>query len=222
MTAMPGGTGRPSVRSRGGALLARNSLALGVVLATQPSCLVTGSTDFEEPAPTRPILTVVEPAVTELLRVAEPTPTFAVQQFSVQVLSEDGGQNLEAALLLDYGVTVDVGEEDLQPYRIINRREIAAGTLSDTNRLVTIPYQPAPDITAECHSVTMMVVRNPYGSSPYDMCPTDENFATVTWFVALCRGDASTCSYLDCPIKGEEPYTYCPNPSELTQTGGGT
>jgi hypothetical protein len=180
---------------------------------------VTGSPDFEEATPTRPYLTVVAPAVTELLRVEQVESNFPVQQFSVQVTSEDADELLEATLLIDYGDGRDVGAAVQQPYQEDwSTQTIPAGTLTDGPRLVTLTWLPTLKVAGapECHSVTMMVVRRPYGSSPYAWCPTDDHFATVTWFAALCP-EPGSCSFQSCPTKGQDSYQYCPNPSELGQ-----
>ena len=183
---------------------------------------MTGSPDYEEATPTRPHLSVVEPAATELLRIEGPTGAFPVQQFSVQVVSEDADELLQAALLLDYGVGREVGENDPQPYQRVEKEiTIPAGALTDGPRLVTLTWLPPPLATEnqpECHSITLMVVRHPYNSSPYSWCPTDDQFATVTWFAALCT-DTAACSFQSCPTKGADSYEYCPNPSELAQRG---
>jgi hypothetical protein len=192
------------------------------VLAALPSCLVTGSPNYDEAVPSRPFVTVVAPPVTELLRIERVGGAFPVQQFSVHVTSEDAGEQLEAALLIDYGQPRDVGSEvGLQPYQEDwSPQVIPEGSLSDEPRLVTLPWLPSLDNqnVPECHSVTMMVVRHPYGSSPYAWCPKDEQFATETWFLAVCD-EPGSCNFESCPTRGDEIYAYCPNPSDLPRAG---
>jgi len=196
--------------------VARNSLLLFVVVAASTSCIVTGSPDFSDEEPTVPLLSVVEPAATELLCVTRDT----APRFSVNVYAEDGsGENLNqlnAVLLRDYGVPKDIGLDNPRPYQeAIGNREIAAGKLA-TARLVsrswdTIEFVQPPS----CHSITMLVVREPYGDDPYALCPLDDQYAMVTWYVGVRAADETTCDFSACPVDGQGEFVYCPTPDEL-------
>jgi hypothetical protein len=198
--------------------VARSSLALLLVLGAASSCIVTGSPDFSDEEPNIPLLTVVEPAVTELLCVTNDT----APRFSVNLLSEDGtGNNVEplaAVLLRNYGVPKESGEDELQPYQeAIGNRLVDAGHLADGPRLVSRSWDTTIGFvdTPSCHSITMMVVRRPSDVEPFLHCPRDEKFAQITWYVGVRSADETTCDFSTCPIQGQDEFTYCPNPADL-------
>ncbi len=211
--------------------VARSSLALLLVLGATSSCIVTGSPDFSDEEPNIPLLTVVEPAVTELLCVTNDT----APRFTVNVLSEDGTGNneerLTAALLRNYGVPKETGFDKPQPWQeAIGNRLVDPGHLSDGPRLVSRSWDTTIGFvdTPSCHSITMMVVRRPYNQPPYSLCPSeganaDGQYAQVTWYVGVRSADETTCDFSTCPIQGQDDFTYCPTePADLElATDGG-
>ena len=178
-------------------------------------CLVLGEPDFREPVPTTPILSVVNPPNNQLLILEGTGTDFDPQEFVVNVVSEDAGQSLERILLLDYGVATPVGQQAPQPYAGIAGfgPDIDPGTATDLNRDVALSYPPQLGASdSECHTITFQVYRKEYGRAPYDWCPSNPQFARVTWLVALCE-EAATCDFSQCPDVA--PTTECPAPADL-------
>lgn len=206
--------------------MARNSLSVAIVVMASSGCIVTGSPDFEDGTSTKPVLTVVAPAVTEILCVAPQDNVFPAQTFTVLVESQDLEDDpLEAALLIDYGTPKNTGFENPQPYaNVASQGTIEIGSLNDEPRTVSRSWAPESTGVAagECHSVTMMVVRSRFGSDPYFWCPTDDQFETVTWYVAFEDTNGNCGPALaTCPIAGTRQFEYCPNPDELSSSNGG-
>lgn len=198
--------------------VARNSLVLSFVLAASHSCIVTGSPDFSDDQTTKPILTVVQPQVTELLCVQGDNNVYPPQSFQVLVGSEDTEESpLTAVLLLDYGTPTNIGEDAPQPWRdVVSERGVPVGSLNDEPRTVSLTWLPDEGQSGSCHSLTMMVVRNRFRNPPYFHCPVDDQFATVTWYAALEQD--GTCDFSTCPIAGQggpEDFVYCPDPQVL-------
>jgi len=205
--------------------MARNWLSVAFVVMASSSCIVTGSPDFEDGASTKPVLTVVAPAVTEILCVAPQDNVFPAQTFTVLVESQDlPGEPLNAALLIDYGTPKDIGFEEPQPYTsVASQSPVEEGSLNDEPRSVSRSWAPkSTGVEAgECHSVTMMVVRHRFGGDPYFWCPTDDQFETVTWYVAFEKEGDCGPALATCPIAGTQKFQYCPNPDDLGSSGGG-
>jgi len=195
--------------------------ALTLMATSTSGCLVTGEPDYSDPEPNTPLIVAVDPAATELVRLESPTNDFENRQFSVSVRSEDADDPLTAVLLLDYGIATNVGEAVPQPYaNVIQTREIQTGSLSDQlPRLVSLTWLPklADQAVPECHSVTMLVVRDYIKEPPFNFCPTNDQFAAITWHVALCDV-LENCDLNTCPKLGDDT-TYCPNPNTLEPTG---
>ena len=185
--------------------MARTSLLLLGVLASSSACLVTGSPDFSPPERTRPQLIAVTPT-TEFIRPAFIDGAFQPITLEAELLSEDGGDDLEPVLLVDYGFAGPGGD----PWRDFAVADIIApGTLSEGPRPLSISWTPRTFIQPGCHTLTLLVTHQARGSTPGYYCPAEPNdYATLTWFVALCE-ELSTCDYSDCFIAGEDTYNYC-------------
>ncbi len=186
---------------------------MGASLLTATNACVIGEPDFTPPERTRPQLIAVTPPTTELLRITPTSAnTFAPLNFTVQLVSEDAGDDVEAALLLNYGhpSTLIPGT----PYEnAVDNKEWPAGTLADGPRPLTLTW-PVPQLINEshiCKSLTVIATHSLYGFTPYRDCPTDiADSDTLTWFVALCE-NLSDCSIDDCIAdRPPEGYKYCP------------
>lgn len=186
--------------------LAWTSLLLATVVTSSSACLVTGSPDFSPPERTRPQLIAVTPP-TEFIRPAFVDGAFQPETLEAAVLSEDAGDDLEAVLLVDYGYLApgDIPWRDTAPVDTI-----APGTLSDGPRPVSVSWTPRSFIEPGCHTLTLLVTHQKRGTNPGFWCPADaDDYASLTWFVALCE-DVGTCEYDDCFIAGgEDTYVYC-------------
>ena len=190
--------------------LARRSLGLLGVSLLASSCLVVGSPDFTD-EPTKPVLTSTKPPTSQLLCLKKNNNQFDPQEFTIEFDSYDAGQDLRAALLFDYGV-----DHDGVPYGpFVPEGDVGAGVGEATLKW-TIPLT---EPVGTCHSLTMIVLRNRYGEAPYTWCPTDDQYVTATWFVALAD-DNEVCDFSDCPSKVNNPTPfYCPD-SLKTPAGG--
>ncbi len=194
-----------NVRSSTCTPMARTSLVLLGVLATSSACIVTGSPDFSPPEKTRPQLIAVTPT-TEFIRPAFVDGAFQPTTLQAELLSEDGGDNLQPVLLIDYGFD---GPGDVPWRHAAPVDVIAPGTLSEGPRPLSISWTPPSFIQPGCHTLTLLVTHEARGSNPGFWCPADpDDYATLTWFVALCE-ELSTCDYSDCFIAGEDTYNYC-------------
>ena len=203
--------------------MARNSLSVALVVMASSGCIVTGSPDFEDGTSTKPVLTVVAPAVTEILCAAPQPNDFLAQTFTVLVESQDReDEPLNAALLIDYGTPQNTGQEEPQPYTgVASQGPIEIGSLNDDPRTVSRSWAPIGVAPGACPRVTMMVLRNRFGTDPYFWCPTDDQFETVTWYVAFEEDGDCGPALATCPIAGTRQFEYCPNPDELASSNGG-
>lgn len=179
-------------------------LVMTVAGATS-GCLVTDSPDFSPPARTAPQLFPVLPT-TEFIRALTGESGYQLPKFDANVLSEDAGDDLESALLIDYGVEGPGGDPWLTA---TPGPTLPARSLADGPRLVSAGWNPF-NFGAGCHTVTMMVTHAKWGVNPGYWCPKEANdYATLTWVVALCGADVSSCTFDDCPIRGDDTYIYC-------------
>ena len=192
--------------------VARFSL-LGMLMLSS-ACLVLDSPDFSPPPRSAPRLTAVLP-VTELIK-AQPTRAgFSLPDFSATVISEDAGQRLFSALLIDYGKE-SIGGAPWLAEQVGPRLD--AKTAADGPRDVRINWKPGNQLNTGCHTVTLLVTHETKGGGVDHLCPTDANdFDTLTWVVSLCDDDngAVECSFDGCAVDGEENFKYCETMGQL-------
>jgi hypothetical protein len=193
---------------------ARVSLSLCLVLSAHAGCLVTDVPDYEEPQLSQMLLFDPAPPTTEFMRIP-PSQTSA--DLSAQLLSEDLGQNLYAAIIVDYGVPfcrlLQDGTESCEPWLQATASAIVdAGTLSGGPRTIPARWEiNRTVIDGGCHSVTLLVTHRRKGSDPGLWCPELPNdYATLTWWAFVeCSPDDITCETQECPTQGEEAFLYC-------------
>ncbi len=188
-----------------------------MVLAVSSGCLLLGEPDFSPPQRTQPIVRAINPPAHALLRIDE-APTFVPQEFSVQIVSEDAETTMQGVLLLDYGVSLELGD-GTQPYQqqLNSTAPITPGTLLDLGREESLVWQPPSAGEPECHTITFQVHRTNYDEAPYKWCPADDpttqeneapHFSRVTWQVLLCPTDVMECQTSLCPTT--PPDDGCP------------
>jgi hypothetical protein len=198
-------------------VLCTTAALIGLV-SISAGCLVLGEPDFREPVPNKPTVVGVEPAPTELVEATASNNAFAPITFTANVTSEDADIPLTAILLIDYGIQTEVGQTQPQPYGdFLPPFEVDEGSLTDAApRVVSLTWLPklADPSVDECHSITMLVVRNYFKQPPFTFCPIDDQFGLVTWQVALCN-DVASCFHDDCPTTSANNTSYCPTPAEL-------
>jgi hypothetical protein len=177
-----------------------------------PGCLVTETPTFTDPAQTRPFL-LAETAEPDLREMVVITPEQnSAFPFRASFVSEDAAQDVEARLLLDYGVLNEFidenGDKLLVPYVDSENAggQASAARLSDGPRPMKMRLQ-LNGVTAGCHTVTMIVSHSFQGDIPG--CPQDlEDSSQLTWQVFRCADPAAACPptadgfdpTLDCPI----------------------
>lgn len=155
------------------------------------SCIVADPPEYRAPGQTRPVLNVYS---------AVPTATWALvvfpgmkTPFTVQVRSEDAGEDLRAIFFLDYQLP---GESKLIS------KSITASTYDNTGRNITYDWFPQKDKTG-CHYVSLVVAhRNSFKQQEDDdhLRPeaAAEDAAIVTWTVNINpQGDPNTLN--NCP-----------------------
>ncbi|MCC6521099.1 MAG: hypothetical protein IT373_00420 [Polyangiaceae bacterium] len=179
------------------------------------SCLVTSGPDFSEPAQTRPEIVNIagcqaEPSLAQIYQFNhEPLAPYQPAEFQACFLSEDAGEPVQSALLIDYG-TQDPSSED--PYRHgIGGPDLDAASLGDGPRRVAIPWTPNHFLDSDkgCHTVTLIVTHRFTHLLGKYYCPQDPRDAsTLTWFVNVCDGTATDpCDLVNCPSSGQSTPT---------------
>lgn len=199
---------------------AQLSLCL-LLVAHASGCLITDVPENEDITRTRPQLLNPNPRTTEFLLIVAANNVSTPQTFAAEVLSEDGGDDLEAAFLIDYGVETSGNpwrEDEYLP-------TIEAGTLAMGPRPFTktwrvqpstIDTKPEDPTTAGCHTVTLLVTHAIRNTPDAQLCPADLNdYDTLTWFVSVCNAAAS-CTFDDCPTAGAD-FRYCDSAEEVMQ-----
>jgi hypothetical protein len=191
------------------AALARASLFGALVVLSSTGCLITSTPTYDTPQQTPPLLLAADakPVITEAqpVVVSESTPPL---NFSASVISEDNNQQVQLALLIDYGV-----EQNGNPYRggpeAVHGMVLpnGIGTLAEGPRLTqslqlesTIftvvsagtPPQPVPT----CHTVTM-VATHEFGdaNTGCPRCLVDSSM--LTWTIIACPGPGTSCPPID-------------------------
>jgi hypothetical protein len=163
--------------------LARTSLCVlfaMVATATAASCLVSSTpTDLEPARRTPPILSGFNPDAFKILPIPRINPaaaTFAEGKILFDVVSEDLGSNLYAAVVLDY--------KPLGPNLaglISTQSTIPPGHIDDPPRHREIRFTVLPGTTPGCHSLTLVVT---HAFKAFDPTPADAADAAIAvWWV---------------------------------------
>jgi hypothetical protein len=180
--------------------LAHRSLCL-LAAVMSPACLVTSTSEFQEPQQTPPFLvaSTADPDIREFLIVVDGETR---KDFSASIISEDRGHPVKVALYIDYGEPNVAG----QPFRysLTNFPDIAPGSLSDDSRRVQAQWFPEIQFVENgCHTVTM-VVTHEFDFLDCPKVPTDSS--QLVWKVLRCKS-RETCD----PISINDPALMCPS-----------
>lgn len=109
--------------------------------------------------------------------------------FSVPIVSEDAGQEIQARLFLDYSGS----RSDL-----VTLAELPASTLDEGERDLPVVWYPRPGIAPGCHRLTLRVshTSNWHGLADlFDPSDLDEAY----WFAKIYVDPTNINSLVDCP-----------------------
>lgn len=178
-----------------------------------PACLVTSTSEFEEPKQTAPFLlsSTADPDIREFVVIVD---SESRKDFKAFIVSEDRGQPVKVALYIDYGKPNTYG----QPFRdaLTAFPDIPPGSLSDGQRQVQAQLDSST-LENGCHTVTMVVTHE----FNYLACPKNPADSTqLVWKVLRCKS-RETCDLISindpalmCPSSEQGPLASC----ELTST----
>ena len=160
-------------------------------------CIVADPPEYQAPGRTRPLLNVygASPTATQALVVLTNPPV--AHKFSIQVRSEDAGEELRAIFWLDYQFP---GEDSLVGIKI------PASTYDDPGRNIRFDWYPIPGkYSAGCHFLSLVVAhRNSFYLETQEdhLIPKEAEVdaAIVTWTVNLDPVGAEN-TLANCPSK---------------------
>ncbi|MSP24653.1 MAG: hypothetical protein EXR75_05715 [Myxococcales bacterium] len=191
-------------------------LAATLSFGALPGCLVLDDPEFTPRVRTSPVIFPLTPA-TELIRATLGDGSFYnIAPFSFLVESEDVGDDLQAVLLINYGVESQEG-----PYRAATSvKRIAAGIGGELRGPIDLTWKASkatwdPEnspVNTSCNTVTLLVTHEFRDDSPGANCPKEiADSDTATWVVSLCNTDLSACTFDDCPTatSPSASHAYC-------------
>jgi hypothetical protein len=190
--------------------MARPWLLLFPVIMGNLGCLVTSTPEFEPASQTAPFL-IASSADPDNRRMLEVASDVEPLKFSADVLSEDAGERVQVALLVDYGVPNPLTGHVFQDSESFNQ-PLPPGTLADGPRRISASLVPALRMpTPGCHTITMMVTHE---FDQVSGCPaTKADSDQLVWFVYKCADEGCPPTVEACPIA--DPGVSCPD-----QAGG--
>ena len=160
--------------------LARRSLGLLSVMLFSQSCIVADPPEYRSPQQTRPVLNMYSavPPATHTLVVSSQVQNNPPTAFTVQVRSEDAGEDLRALFFLDY---------QLPGQRKLVSKQITASTYLDTGRDIRFDWSPDKK-DAGCHFLSLVVAHtdtflNNIDDDKLDPKKADDDAAIATWTV---------------------------------------
>jgi len=160
--------------------LAWRSLWLLSMMLVVESCVVADPPEYRTPVQTRPVLNVYSavPTATHALVVyaSSKTPT----SFTVQVRSEDAGEDMRALFFLDY---------QLAGHSKLISKPIPASTYDNTGRNIQYDWPPPAKTDFGCHFLSLIVAhRSSFLADNEDKLDprfADDDAAIVTWTVNI-------------------------------------
>jgi len=178
--------------------LAWRSLLLISIMLVEGSCIVADPPEYRAPGQTRPVLNVygAVPTATRALVLYTPTRT----SFSVQVRSEDAGEDLRAIFFMDY--QIKPGE------RVLISKTITASTYDNEDRTATLDWIIPMMALKGCHYVSLVVAHEnsflkQIDETRLDPRRADDDAAIVTWTVSIDPTENTTLE--NCPSVSAPP-----------------
>lgn len=171
---------------------------MGMMFATigTGGCLVTTDPEFYEGQQSPPYLIAhtASPDVRGFVPIDDSTQEYT---FSINVMSEDRGERVQARGYFDYGT----GDET-QPfaYKHASEAELAPSSLDDTlPRTISMSFKPNRYVLPEgCHTFTILAAHAFDGVCPERIADS----TSITWFLRWCPQGcvATTTSLADCAL----------------------
>jgi len=141
------------------------------------SCIVADPPEYRTPGQTRPVLNVYSAAPTATQALVVLTADKLPVRFTVQVRSEDAGEDLRALFFLDYQLP---GQ-----YKLISK-SVPASTYDNVSRDISYDWPPSKDKRG-CHFLSLVVAhRSSFLANDDDKlnpAKADDDAAIVTWTV---------------------------------------
>ncbi len=146
-------------------------LPLALLGALAVGCVIAEPEPLEPPerVPPRALLEGATPAFSQIVTTSS---TGLAREFSVPFVSEDLGELVIGRLFLNYPNDTRVGYGEATP-----------GSLTDTERVMTIAWDELRSVAAGCYSITMTIT-HAENYSQNNQKPIDaDKTAFVTWWV---------------------------------------
>ena len=174
--------------------LAWRSLVLLAMVLAESSCIVADPPEYQAPQRTRPLLNVYAAVPTATRALVVTTSPKVATRFTVEVQSEDAGEELRAVFFLDYQLP---GEDSL------GAKSIPASTYDKTRNITFDWFPKASD--AGCHFLSLVVAHRDSFLIAEDedhLNPkaAEEDAAIVTWTVNIDPKDAGN-TLPNCPSR---------------------
>jgi hypothetical protein len=169
--------------------LARLSL-VALLLSMLSGCLVDDPPPFIAPQKTPPRLdyTQASPGLDQVIVTSYPD----LIKFEMPVTSEDAGEPLSAALVLDF--------DGLDGVPLNSGGYLPASTLADTSeRVFSLPWKVSRQIEPGCHRITLRVTHvGNTGSTTVDVVDKSD-LAEAYWFANINVTPENAGSLVNCP-----------------------
>jgi hypothetical protein len=186
-----------------------------------PACLVTSTPSFEPPKRTAPFLVAAgaQPDPRVMISIDE-RKTAPAKSFTVDVVSEDNGQDVFFRLYVDYGFKPPGTD---QPFRALfaNIPALESSTMSDTMER-TVRFTWSPQLTGTgtgCHTLTLIASHDFDPATQCPKCLSDSS--QITWQLYVCdstKVDECMPDFTDC-VMWNESCDSVPNPADKEKCG---
>jgi hypothetical protein len=176
--------------------LAWRSLGLLSIMSFAGSCIVADPPEYRAPGQTRPVLNMYSavPTQTQALVIDASLAVRPSIDFSVQVRSEDAGEDLRGVFFIDYQMP---GEDALRLMRL------DPSTYDNVGRYFKFPWPPGK--VRGCHFLTLVVAHTStfQVNDQWHLDPrfADNDAALATWTVNVLNSPADETTLSSCPAR---------------------
>ena len=176
--------------------LAWRSLGVLSIMLFAGSCIVADPPEYRAPGQTRPVLNMYSaaPTATQALVVDASEGLNPVINFSVQVRSEDAGEDMQAILFLDY----QLPDEDS-----VGTARVPPSTYDNVGRFIKFSWQVKK--WRGCHFMTLVVAHSSTFLQDYsthlDPRVADDDAALATWTVFVQDEKTGEITLSSCPTR---------------------